>query len=86
MWKLYKTADGRLDRCSFLINETRVIIIQPKEKQGKFAGSYRVINYKKKWQLGVSKASYFYEEDFELAKLMGLVKAKELGWNIISVC
>jgi len=81
MWESFNKEDGSLGLATFSINEVRVVIIQPKERYGETMDSFRVINYLE----GGVVDSYFYEEDFELAKLMGLIKAKDLGWSIKSL-
>ena len=77
MWETYRKENGSFGLAEFLMNEMTVVIIRHKVGCG-----YRVVNYTE----GGIAASYIYEEDFELAKLIGLIKAKELGWDIKSVC
>ena len=81
MWKCYYTNQSKFKAYGYYINKIRVLQIQ--KISGPFLDKniYRILFYDESGRY-VGK---MFEDDFEVAKLKGLLKLKEIGFNILTL-
>ena len=73
MWDTYYNGRSKHEAWGYFINEKEVLTVQ-KTYDGRVR--INIFNKKGEYEQG------WWEQDFEIAKIKALIKAKELGWKI----
>ena len=73
MWGTYYNGRSKHEAWGYFIDDEEVLSVQIESDE---RVRVNIFNKRGKYETG------WWEEDFEVAKLKALVKAKELGWNI----